>query len=1151
MNSLFGLSMNTIMIWMLSIFLIVTAVVAVLALRNKLFFKMGLRNIPRRRAQTVLIIVGLMLSTVIITSAFSTGDTVSYSIRNATIQNLGFIDESVTGAAANQAASVAGGVAYIPAPVQARILGSLAANHNVDGYTAILARNAALQDVTSGQTKNQNVLAGIPTNVPSAFGPLVAKDGSVVTIGQLGANQVYLNQKAAGDLNAQPGDRILVYVGNQPVAARVQAILQNQNLASGGLLSNGQLAQPTVIAPIGWVRTVIGQPSAVTQILISNRGGLTSGESLSDGVTNLLRAQLANTSVVAQVQSLLVTPAGKAALTKAISGESNTTVKNKLKSLQAQVVAAGQSDQLKSLLSDSDVTDALANMKAPATLSAPLNNALASISDYHVEPLKKNGLDAADLFGSVFTSIFVVFGLFSIAAGVMLIFLIFVMLAAERRPEMGMARAVGTQRRHLIQQFLFEGYTYDLGSAVVGVILGVAVGLGMVRILTAVINNASSDFSLTGHVEPRSLVVAFCLGALVTFITVAVSSVRVSRLNVVAAIRDLPEQFGVKTHAGHAWEQTKAEFVAVRRSKLRIIFWLVALPMFLIPLLGITYLVLRVLWYLRHLFLAFLARGPLFLIAGILILLLGLSTKQQGFFSLGGSLLIIGAAMLARWIMQGAHVPDPIRNRIGYSAAGLGLVVFWLLPFDFWSNVGVPTLNAGPEMFFLSGLMMVLGAVWTVMYNIDVLLGALLAVFGGIGHLAPMIKMAVTYPTQHKFRTGLTLSMFSLVIFTLMFMSVLVGSSSSTLVMNRDTGGYQIYGAVNPNNPILNAPAQVAANPNLKGITAVGGMANLNVGVRQPGQDTQNWQDYFANVLDDSYLNTTKFTLHSRANGFGADAQVWQALKDHPGYAVVDSGIIASDSSSGSNNGGFALKNLYYKDATFRPVVIQVRDNRTGAIFSLRVIGVLDRRSAVLPNLTAGIYTGERTLTAAGLPAVQPNLFVFRVAPGVDVHATALALGKAFLRNGLDVKESQKEFNSNEAVANGLFDLLEGFMGLGLIVGIAALGVVATRSVVERRQEIGMMRAIGFQRAMVRTTFLLESSFVAILGTVLGLGLGLGLARNLVNFEAKTDNSITLQVPWTQIGIIVLVAYLASLLTTYLPAWQASRVYPAEALRYE
>jgi len=122
---------------------------------------------------------------------------------------------------------------------------------------------------------------------------------------------------------------------------------------------------------------------------------------------------------------------------------------------------------------------------------------------------------------------------------------------------------------------------------------------------------------------------------------------------------------------------------------------------------------------------------------------------------------------------------------------------------------------------------------------------------------------------------------------------------------------------------------------------------------------------------------------------------------------------------------------------------------------------------------------------------------------------------------------------------------------LGLVVGIAALGVVATRAVVERRQEIGMMRAIGFQRGMVRTAFLLESSFVAILGTLLGIGLGLRVAENLIDLIAQTNNSISFTVPWLQIVVIVVIAYIASLITTYLPAWQASRIYPAEALRYE
>ena len=49
-------------------------------------FLIGVRNIPRRRAQTVLIIIGLMLSTLIITAAFSIGDTVNYSITNQVLR---------------------------------------------------------------------------------------------------------------------------------------------------------------------------------------------------------------------------------------------------------------------------------------------------------------------------------------------------------------------------------------------------------------------------------------------------------------------------------------------------------------------------------------------------------------------------------------------------------------------------------------------------------------------------------------------------------------------------------------------------------------------------------------------------------------------------------------------------------------------------------------------------------------------------------------------------------------------------------------------------------------------------------------------------------------------------------------------------------
>ena len=85
-----------------------------------------------------------------------------------------------------------------------------------------------------------------------------------------------------------------------------------------------------------------------------------------------------------------------------------------------------------------------------------------------IQTLKADAIEDADAAGNAFMAFFTTFGTFSIAAGILLIFLIFVMLAAERRNELGIARAVGTRRGHLVQMFTFEGVAYDLLAAFVG-----------------------------------------------------------------------------------------------------------------------------------------------------------------------------------------------------------------------------------------------------------------------------------------------------------------------------------------------------------------------------------------------------------------------------------------------------------------------------------------------------------------------------------------------------------------------------------------------------------------------------------------------------------------------------------------------------------
>jgi len=68
---------------------------------------------------------------------------------------------------------------------------------------------------------------------------------------------------------------------------------------------------------------------------------------------------------------------------------------------------------------------------------------------------------------------------------------------------------------------------------------------------------------------------------------------------------------------------------------------------------------------------------------------------------------------------------------------------------------------------------------------------------------------------------------------------------------------------------------------------------------------------------------------------------------------------------------------------------------------------------------------------------------------------------------------------------------MQGYLALGLLIGIAGLGVVMVRAVRERRREIGMLRAMGFPPRMVRSAFVFESMFVAVQGVVVGVGLAL------------------------------------------------------------
>ncbi len=110
-----------------------------------------------------------------------------------------------------------------------------------------------------------------------------------------------------------------------------------------------------------------------------------------------------------------------------------------------------------------------------AELVDALSTTLQRATGFQVQPLKQQILEIAERAGNVITSIFLLFSLLSIAAGLLLVFLIFSLLAASRRSELGIARALGTGRGHLIAMFTFEGVAYALLAALAGVPAGLLI----------------------------------------------------------------------------------------------------------------------------------------------------------------------------------------------------------------------------------------------------------------------------------------------------------------------------------------------------------------------------------------------------------------------------------------------------------------------------------------------------------------------------------------------------------------------------------------------------------------------------------------------------------------------------------------------------
>jgi putative ABC transport system permease protein len=695
---------------------------------------------------------------------------------------------------------------------------------------------------------------------------------------------------------------------------------------------------------------------------------------------------------------------------------------------------------------------------------AELQGYLPQGASYEFSAVKQDGIETAQSTSDMVSQLFVIMSSFTIIAGVALIINIFVMLAEERKPEMGVSRAVGMQRRDLTQAFVFEGIVYALMAAVVGAFAGLLIAGVMMGLFSSVMGG---NLGFTLHFRLQSLVVAGCAGFLITLLTVAVASWRVSRLNIVRAIRDIPEPMLAKS--------------------------------------GTKYFL----------------TGLLAMVIGGLMLADGTSSKQAIALDAGPSLLLMGLSMVLIRYMN---------PRWPFTLSG-AFVVWWVLdPTDVRGSL-FGDVSGGMEMFIVSGTLLVIGGVMIAMFNSDLLLSGLSKVAGRRRSLLPVFRTAISYPMNKKFRTGLSLFIFALIMFTVTVLAMIASFQRESVdaTTQQFSGGFELMGVA-----IRDVPSGVFED-GASSLVTDGVIDRIEPSLTAPvaiiTSGSNESVPYTIVGMTDTMLEHNEFSLAARSDEFATDEAAWSALGSNSTIAIID---------------GTVLPQMY--GPSFGTLQVDLGETITlvmsdGHQVHVQIIGIMDQVMNMAVVTSNGFIQNNSGV-------VHNNLFYISTTQqgGLTDQQVADDLERTFVQYGLRVYVARDMAKTLLDMISSMMQLMEVFLGMGLIVGISGLGIITMRSVAERRQEIGVMRSIGFQRDMILKTFMLETSFVSLLGIGIGVVLGLALSYRLWDWGGFSKNAAFV-VPWGEILLLIVVAFAITLAATLPPSRSASKLAPAEALR--
>ena len=1146
MEKVFGLPATELALGMTALLAFIFLLIGAGASRRFILVKMGSRNIPRRKGQSSLIVIGLMLSTAIIATSLGIGDTVRYSVRSVALDFLGPTDEIIKGPGRQLI-----GEEYFDFAQFQNIEQVTRDNKNIEALLPLIEINLpASNDVLELAESNMRV-RGVHGDYSDNYDELQNLAGQTVSINSLLENEIYINADSSEILKLQKGDKVSVYTRSGKFEFSVRDVLKNGGLAGGG-------RNPYILFSLDELQELIGKQGQITNVYVSNSGEGEDALKLSEDVTKFLRSELTNTDVATNMFRILQ---GNA-IPEILLEESNSISQTDKETSKAL-------NQLSGHLSSNDFGDDFikeisdyqnqltilgildkSGLKEDAGKIAALSPALTTL---RVDDQKSDSVRLAETVATGVTTIFSIFGSFSIMVGMLLIFLVFVLLAAARSTELGMARAVGLKRRDLVQLFTYEGTIYAFLAAIVGTVVGVGLSVGLVFILQDLID--ADGFVITPYYSVVSLLISFSSGLILTFITVVFSAYRASNLNIVVAIRGLKDEFVKK--APDPIGQKAKDFVWNLIFPVRQLVWIIRGNGGRMRNFGLL-LLFPVVWPINILTSLFSLSGKHnYLVPGIFSLLLlvsGILTEAGASLSIGliGSALTVG--LFTRYLCSKFIKNTETGNQIAGTLEGGLVLLSNSLPFDFFSRWLPDLSEPGPWFWPVGGAISTAAAVWLLMSNTRILIALLNLILSRFSGLKAVTKTAISYPMAAKFRTGLTVAMFGLIIFTLMIFSVLNGIQDvATEQPERVTGGYDIKATITPDLPIT---GDIRNSLNMSDFEVVAGASNLRVEVKEPEGENNTYKGARLVSLENEFLDSTLWEMAHFDPNYGAtDREIWQALMKDETLVVANAIIIPSGDPFGPPDRSF--KSSFIEPGDLKPMDsfgIEMKKRRSSLDpTQLTVIGVIERLASGtgFGGGSATFYSPRALGSKIAQEDVPLDTFYFSLKDKNEALNYSQKLEKIFLANGMNAVSLIDQLEEERATSDAFNKLFQGFSGLGLVVGVAAIGVLSVRAVVERRQSIGVLRAIGFRSSMIRTQFLIESSFITLLGIFVGICLGI-LQSWLIFLEiSKELEGAKFSVPIGEVGVLIGITIIASILASVIPANEASKTYPAEALRYE